>query len=291
MHDAEDATQSLLLTRIEATALEQYMLARTVPIVSTQSVDGFPVLLGTSTLIDIAGVLYLVTADHLFEDGIDLKQLAIPTNPRSAELWTIGSFTRCAIHDRDLDIAAIQIESADTEHRLRAGWKVLPIDMIDSPSQSGRFALCGYPADLTRRTDDFLVGKLLTIYTDRLHQVPSDADRPVHPEVDLFFLCDDSAENLFGAKAELPRLQGTSGSSVWEIKEPAPGQPWLPESVLRVVGINSSYRKGRYFRSKNWWLSAEMLSKVDNIAVTEVASSLLARIAPRPIGSTERGAD
>lgn len=272
------------LFRIEVFALECYMLERTIPLITEQTEDGNPKLLGTCTLVKVGTSYFFVTAAHVLEN-VDLKQVAIPTYPRSGELWTIGSVFNHAIYSHPiydpeyLDVAIIQVNSEEVTKILDNGWKPLQLEMLGNASESGRFALCGYPESYSRKIGSVLTGKLLTVYTGRLTDAPQNADQPVDSDIDLFFLCDNSAQNLFGQAQTIPALQGTSGSSIWEIREPSEGEAWAPERVLRVVGINSSYRKQEYFRAKRWRIAAAMFGKMEEGDVSSMGELLCKRLA------------
>lgn len=95
-----------------------------------------------------------------------------------------------------------------------------------------------------------------------LPTVPANAELPVDAGIDLFLLCDNSAETLAGARAKLPKLHGISGGPLWQLQEPAPGAAWAPNNVLRVVGLMTSYREGEYARAKSWALAAQILATV-----------------------------
>lgn len=266
--------------RVEAIALERFMLERTVPLLTEQTKDGFPALLGTSTLLDVHGTLFLVTADHVLEDIMELGEVAFPESPRGKTLWSLGSCTLHRVDNMDLDLAILEIRSSETNQRLRAGWKTVTEANLAAPQRGVRSALCGYPAEYTTRRDDLLHGKLLTIYTAQLPELPESAEPPVNEAFDLFYLCDNSAENLFGGPGELPRLGGTSGSSIWEIGNVAETEPWTPERALRIVGVNRTYRPGKYFRGRPWWLVAKMLSQHEKPEVAAEGELLVKRLAP-----------
>lgn len=128
----------------EHALLELFMLERTVPILLSQKEDTILTVRGTSTLLDLAGTLFLVTADHIF-DEINLEDIALPSDPLNGKTFTLGSCVRMRIEHFDTDVAVLRIESPEIEHFLRTRWKSLPLDLIDAPSKGGCFALCGYP--------------------------------------------------------------------------------------------------------------------------------------------------
>lgn len=267
------------MTRIELKTLELYMLSATIPLVSVQTIDGIPGLLGTCTMIEVGKRVFLVTASHVLDENFDLTKMAIPTGPLRGELWTLGSCTRMVPTDDTLDVGLLEIQTEEVQGLLRAGWRPISFDLIDMPSSSGRFVLCGYPEERTIRTVEQLQGALLTVHSDRI-DVPENAEQPVRPDLDLFLLYDDSAEDLYGNRRELPALKGVSGSVLWEVREPQSGKIWAAHEVLKVVGITMRYRNGEYFRAQQWWLVAEALAQHDDDEVAAVGAAIGDKISP-----------
>ncbi len=261
----------------EVVALEAYIVRRTLPLLTDQTANGSMALLGTSTLLEVAGTLFLVTAAHVFEN-VDLTRVAVPEQPFRSDVWTLGGLTRHRPWNSHFDVEVLEVHDTDTESRLRSGWDCITPNAFSPPSALGRFAVSGFPEAFTHPIPRYLAGALLSIYTSRLPDFPPEADQPCYPSVDLFFLCDDSHETVDGLRCEMPKLQGTSGASVWEVYDLQPGAVWSPEQALSVVGVQSSYRRGRYFRAKGWQLVLQTLLEADNVDVRAAAAESLARV-------------
>lgn len=275
------------MNRIELKTLEMYMLSATIPLVSEQTVDGSPTLLGTCTMIEAAGKVFLVTASHVLDENHELTKMAIPTGPFKGELWTLGSCTRIVPTDETLDVGLLEIQTEQVQGLLKTGWHPIAFELIDVPSPRGRFVLCGYPEEKTIRSVEQLQGALLTVHSDRI-DVPEDAEEPVREDLDLFLLYDESAEDLYGNKRHLPTLDGVSGSALWEVREVQPGKIWSAHDVLKVVGLTIRYRKRAYFRAQQWWLVAEALAQHEDPAVATVGTSIGNRISPSWFKRTPR---
>lgn len=101
---------------------------------------------------------------------------------------------------------------------------------------------------------------------------------PVDPALDFFLLCDDSAEDQSGASTEVPRLEGTSGCAIWEVRGLSEGEIWAPEKVLRVVGVSSAYFHKKYIRAKRWLAAAQILLGTENNDVTTAITAVKARL-------------
>ena len=133
---------------------------------------------------------------------------------------------------------------------------------IAEPSASGHFVLAGYPSERLRHVPGLLGGSLLTLHTDRIVDVPKDATKPVHPDLDLFFCYEREGQTLDGTTNAVPKLHGCSGASVWEYSEPSGMMFWNPEQCLKVVAVQSAYSESRrYFRAKRWAYVRDMINR------------------------------
>ena len=116
---------------------------------------------------------------------------------------------------------------------------------------------------MSRATEDMLYGTPISIHTGMLPDTPPNADQPVIPGIDVFLLCDDSAELIDGTQSAIPHLKGISGAPLWEYREPKQGEIWTAESTLKVAGISTSYRAGEYVRGKSWQLISQVLANLE----------------------------
>jgi hypothetical protein len=220
--------------------------------------------IGTGTLFTIAHRYFLVTAAHLFKKT-DPARFAIPSNPiRDPNPSTLGRHDLFKPREDFVDIAVLELLEPTTIEKIENGWRVLTLENTAHASPLGTFALCGYPSERARRVGTHLIGgSLITAYTERLPEIPENAEKPVHPELDLFFYYDVEATGIDGKPLATPHLGGTSGASVWEYREPDRGTLWTPERAFKIVGVQSSFRKGNFFRAKTWSFVVEIFRKAD----------------------------
>jgi hypothetical protein len=117
------------------------------------------------------------------------------------------------------------------------------------------------------KRDDLLGGSLVTVYTDRLENVPENAKPPVDLRFDMFFYYDETAETLDRKPINTPRLPGVSGASVWQYEPRVTNKVWTPESAAKVIGVQKSFihrgLHGGFFRATNWQAVAEILRRTD----------------------------
>jgi hypothetical protein len=205
-------------------ALERFAVQATIPVLydDPKAVDQ----LGTGTLLTVQGRYFLVTAAHLFDDGRDPGRFAIPKGRKNANLHTLGPLQLYKAKEPEIDIAILELNEPTTIEAAKAGWHILTLENISTPSAGGVFILCGYPSERGWRTDNLIGGKPSTVFTERIPQ-PVDAAPPVHPALDLFFHYGTDAPNIDGETVTTPHLRGASGASVWEYRAPPPGILWV----------------------------------------------------------------
>ena len=240
-------------------ALEQFVAAMTVPVLydASNGVDQ----IGTGTLLTLADRYFLITARHLFQ-GRDPGRFSIPKGRFNANLHSLGLFNLYQAKEPEFDIAILELLEEFTISYVQKRWQVLQLENIGRASPAaGEFVLCGYPSQRAWRKDDAIGGSLITVFTQRMPDIPPEATPPVHPALDLFFFYPAKAPTLAGEMAQMPHLGGTSGASVWEYHEPGNNAVWAPARVLRAIGVQSSFREGQYFRVKSWAAVLKMLRK------------------------------
>lgn len=250
------------MNKIEATAIERFALNVTLPLLYEHG--DRTCLLGTGTLFSMLDRYFVVTASHLFDHPYNPESFGFPTNPKNGSLYTFGKM-QCYRTDTEVfDIAVIEIEQKETIQRLKDGWQFLSLTNVAEPANNGDFFLAGYPSSLSKEENGCLKGTLITAYSKLMTEVPSEAKKPIHEGLDLFFHYDDSTTTLYGKELETPELPGASGASVWQIHNDTKTGIWSPELAVKVVGVQSSYLRNRYFRAKNWWAVAKAFSIIDD---------------------------
>lgn len=106
----------------------------------------------------------------------------------------------------------------------------------------------GYPWEGAKIIGDNIRQRFLKITTDPLHYVP--AVQFPDPTSDRFFYLQKEGQLLDGSLREIPNLQGMSGASLWASSEPA--ELWTPSKALKVVAVQSSFKRGEWFRCTDW---------------------------------------
>jgi hypothetical protein len=76
--------------------------------------------------------------------------------------------------------------------------------------------------------------------------------------LDLFFDYGAVGDGLDGTEVYAPDLPGASGSPIFEVQSPR--SLWMPP---RIVAVQASFLKGKYFRGTDWRVVAKLLSMVD----------------------------
>lgn len=265
----------MALTSEEALAIEKFTLNVTIPIF----IDDVPTprFHATGTLFNINNRIFIVTAGHAFGNDFDLaEKLAYAETPLKGSFYSIGEFDLFKPKEDFIDVAVMEIKSLDTISKLKSGWKFLTLSNIAFPSKTlsdGAFFVAGYPAVLSQRNGDSLIGKYTTAYTQQIPVAPQEAEPPVIEELDLFFDYSHEASSITGERINTPKLHGVSGASIWELGSKK-SLIWTPESVVHVVGVQSSFAHSKFIRAKSWLAVVKVLEQVDINIADEVRSKL-----------------
>jgi hypothetical protein len=251
--------------------VEQFMRSSTIPLLyATNTATASE---ASGTLFKISHRYFVVTVRHVFDD-INPERLAYPEHRFRGDLHTIGTAVIYKPANPDIDVAVIELKDPTTISHLKSGWEFLTLDNVSIPSSDGLFVLVGYPSALSPQQGDWVAAKGVALYTNRLIEPPADAEKPINPEVDLFF--EHGRTALQGDKeVESPRLNGASGASIWECVD-SPGGFWVPGKTVRVVGVQRSSRHGSYFRGVSWGQVAAVLRNVDQELAAAVEPLLAA---------------
>jgi hypothetical protein len=245
-----------------AIAIERYVVSATIPIL--YDADSVADQVGTGTLFTLAGRYFLVTAQHTFHNR-DAGRFAIPKSRITGDLHSLGPHQLLSAdsEEADIDIAILELLDEFTISYSKSEWKSLTLNDIVRPSSTGMFVLCGYPSLYAMRKEGLITGKPATAITNRI-PIPTNADPPINPALDLFFRYGPGASDLSDKNVSVPPLRGVSGASVWEYREPENTTVWAPAGCLRAVGVETSFREGSYFRAKSWEMVLEMLRRWDS---------------------------
>jgi hypothetical protein len=235
----------------------QFMRTRTIPLV--WNADGYTSSVGTGTLFRIADRHFIITARHIFDKYAPEKIRYPARRDYATSLATIGLARVVKPDTEAFDVAVIELLEEAAKDRLSAGWEFLTLDNVAPASTDGVFALMGYP-EFTCRSELWTPPKGIVYSSDRIIDPPKEA-KNVNPDVDLFFeygrtaVADDK-------EIDAPELPGTSGCSVWEYVD-LDGGFWASEKVTKVVGVQSAWLRGKYFRAVSWGVVASILSRMD----------------------------
>jgi hypothetical protein len=219
---------------------------------------------GTGTLFTVDGRFFLVTAAHLFKfRGCDPGRFAI-AGANTPLLWSIGRSNLLIPKDETFDVAVVELLEEATIERAKASWRILTLANTGPASSEGVFILCGFPSERAVRAGNLIRGSRIIAFTQRMTEAPADAEQPVHSALDLFFHYDSEGTQITGTEIATPKLGGCSGASIWEYREPQGSPVWTPEQCLKIVGVQSAWLKGKYFRANSWAAVLEILRQTDD---------------------------
>ena len=269
-------------TKEERIAIEQFLFKATVPVLYDWGEKGIDQI-GTGTLFTVANRHFFITSRHIFKSSslyeYDPAKLAYPETPFGITPYPFGN---CVMHLPDLealDVAILELIEPETVERLKTGWHFLSAKNATAPTYDGWFILCGYPSKLLKPHAGNLRATLVSAYTTRMAEIPSDASPPPDPRIDMFFYYGGDAISIDGSTIKRPPLPGMSGASVWHLKDLPPSAVWTPECCRRVMGVQSAWREDQYFRAINWLGVVEIFRRIDGEIAVEIESAIIARAA------------
>lgn len=210
--------------------------------------------LATGTFIAVAGKRILLTARHIL-DTCKPEDVAIATSPEGSSLRTLGNLVvhrPIDLHDSEIDIVGIEVLDQETINIIETGWRVIDMEIGDEANASGEVVLIGYPSATLSKMDMRITGRPSGIITALMQNAPVNSTPPVNPTLDLFLELPREAIIAGGLIVDIPHIGGMSGCAIWQLREPAEEELWLPDRALRLIGIQSSARPGNYFRGKRW---------------------------------------
>jgi hypothetical protein len=229
-------------------ALEQFMLRSALPILA--EVDGDVHARGTGTLFTMRDRYYLVTADHVLKD-IDGATLSSPMGRTNATILTWGCVSILNYKSAPaLDVAVVEFNSPEVIAGLSSAYTFLTLDQVGIPSGGPDHWVVGFPEALSA-SDHATVNQTPMSFLTKLLPSPPKWARDVVP-TDLFLAMASEGELDNGARISMPRFQGVSGASIWEISHGDEPGLWTPGKAAKVIGVQTSARHGEYIRATRW---------------------------------------
>ncbi|MGH6780164.1 MAG: hypothetical protein ACRECL_19485 [Bradyrhizobium sp.] len=248
-------------------ANENFTLHRTTPIFYQHSnmIDG-PIASGT--YFAIRKRAFLITAGHtITEFKLEAKNFLVPFRPKSSEYTDLGNCNLLIPDDDSYDVCALELLDNDKKQLLATGgWQFLSLKNVLDPARAKDFLLFGFPYAIKDQNKIIKAYHPMSAYADRT-KAPGDYPKPLKRDLDLFFEYGPVSDNLAGEEVNPPPLSGASGASIWSL--PTSRTVWMPP---RVVGVQTSFFKDKYFRGIDWRVVAKLLSLADKELEDEILS-------------------
>jgi hypothetical protein len=240
----------------ESQAIHSFILRVTLPLLKESG--EVPEILGTATLFRTGDRVFLVTAAHILKEDendlssadIDLTSIAFPSGPTNASLHTLGAIeVYRAPPEENIDVAVLEVKSPEIIEMIEKGWGFLKFDQVAQREEGNRFILSGFLVEGVRWDGRNVGQAMLTLATDPLHYIP-DVSHPA-PTVDQFYYLQKDGELADGSSRPIPNLKGLSGASIWSYAH-STSPFWDPSKALRVVAVQSTAKRGEWFRGVDW---------------------------------------
>lgn len=195
-------------------------------------------VLGSATLLAGRAGPLLVTAAHLFDDGVRLGNVLAPLEGARGFITLAGARLHRAV---GADIALVDLARVVGAARLlegrrgaawpRAGWR-----RPHGARMPDRVLVCGYPAAMSRFERGWLAARRLALLT-----VPHKESR--EGTDDRLFDYGRVAQRVDGTPIRTPELQGMSGAGIWSVAEGDEGG-----ARLVLDAVQSAFVHGRHVR-------------------------------------------
>ena len=243
-------------------AQEEFLARTAVPIL--YGVEDTAVIRGTGTLFQFLGRVFLVTASHLFDGGIDPGSIGIPIRPFGPKLKYVRPARLNRTGEDRFDAAVVEVLDEGMARELAASWNVLTREHLATPVAGADSVVAGYPSASAVSASGGITTTLVSIITSRLDSPPPDAQDPVDSDLDLFFEYRRSGPRYRGGDDDrTPDLEGISGCSVWQLGSPPSGKLWTAERQMRVVAVQTSFNHSKFIRAKSWKAVATLFGNID----------------------------
>lgn len=226
---------------VTATAVEV-----TTPLAFVEQGQVYPI--GTGTLVQVAGSHFFVTAAHCFREFEQYKNTMHLFDVEGERLTGVPIDGGVHMTDEETDVAVFELtpeSAAGIKNR-----RFLRLDEVSlQPRRPGWGVVCGFPGAFMQQTptSDNRRTLRLNLVTVSGTITAESQEREAFDPAAGHFLIDVDERGLFwenGERAELPKLHGISGASVWQTWWPGEDTPgeWRSRR-MRVVGIQVSVNK------------------------------------------------
>lgn len=235
-------------------AIKPYLERTAIPVLAEKNGEPFPH--GTATLYTENNRYFLITAAHVVE-GLE-DQICVPLSA-NGKIVTIGRHLGITPKERPgLDAAVLELKENELINDLKSFWKFIGPENYSLPRQENDAILYGYPIAAAECSGGNIIQSDLMITTFPLESRPPASD----PEpTDIFFKLRTATKRYNGEEVTIPRLNGMSGSAVWQWSKTVEGL-WLPDRALKIVGIQQSALHGKWARATGWTIVRMMLDEL-----------------------------
>ncbi|MFN0160843.1 MAG: hypothetical protein ACKVQQ_06405 [Burkholderiales bacterium] len=207
-------------------------------------------ILGSATLLQGDDGPVLLTAAHLFDSGVRLGNLLLPTLLNHSMVPLCGArLTRCA----GADIALLHLKNGAESRALVAGRSMIPALRRRAGRRArlhlgrGTALVSGFPSAMTRFERGWLAARRFTVLTHATVAGPGACREDHWLEFGRTAWRDD------GTAVHTPEMEGMSGAGIWIVEQGASAL------CLRLCAVQSAYMHGRYLRGHDIGAGAELL--------------------------------
>ncbi|HUL66303.1 MAG TPA: hypothetical protein VLW55_17015 [Burkholderiaceae bacterium] len=230
-----------------ARAITEALCRRIVALLVNRSGRAEP--LASACLYWSEGHLILLTCRHVFDDGANLGDLALPLGS-TGRLIALRTLRARFVEHPSCDIAVIDLCPQRARDALQRHWFPVPLPAMTeaSPEMSDRLVVAGYPYAQMRRVDGAVYARPLIFFARAL----------VASKAALQASYARTATRVDGVLVHAPALDGLSGATVWSIERECDDI----ECVLLPAGVQCAFKHDEYVRGESIVAARQMVARL-----------------------------
>lgn len=251
-----------LFSEREQDAVHQFVTACTIPLIEEDNTR--TAVLGTGTLLRVAGRGFLVSTSHTFKD-FDPERVGIPVEVVGGRqvLRTLNGCQRHYWPDDGLDVTVVEFPVGEFLDSLHAVHQFLtPDNLAKHGARFDQYFILGYPAAAAVSSGRAIMPNVVEIVTTPYGGAAKAPD--FQPDREFLLQYGEYGWTDSGERRDTIALNGMSGAAVWGIRagSEVPGL-WSPGQAVQIVGVQHACLKSEYIRCHYWWLVARMFERID----------------------------
>lgn len=267
--------------------LAKHFISKTcVPLAIERDDQSSAILQGSGTFFNFDGLLFFVTASHVFDD-VDMNKIGIPISSEGKDIikivsesngkmvpivdCTVLTFGRFKLYkESQSDVAIVHLMDEDVVAKFHGTYDFLDYSYLANPTGNGNVIVAGHSLYLGKKAADAFIFPCLTYETILIAPPP---DEKYLENIDCFLPYYD-LEEVGGGEVEPFMLNGLSGGPIWQVMQLPREQLWSPRFAMKFIGIEKSVKLNRFIRGTFAKHLATLFERIDSSIAAKIKSAL-----------------